>query len=210
MPAMTRIAPILLALWLAACSRQTEPDSRSEAGASSTLPAAAAVQPSGEPATDAAVAQLVSRYTSLKDCKLVEGPEDEDWSISRCPGLGGFTVMLNYGDAREDIELKQGGKSFAELHLPLIGGGGFNALGDTIEWRGSGEGAAFVPAMLIVRSHVIRDPEHPDRQTPLLYVYDLAQRCIVGAVEPAAGQNEAARTIADGPRRACLNGGGGA
>lgn len=199
---MKRITPVLLALTLAACSREAEPDPQVEASAA---PVQTPVPEATVPAQDAAAARLVSRYTSLKDCKVVEAPQDEDWSISRCPGPNGYGLKLNYGDAREDLELLKDGKSLAELNLSLAAGGGFNAVGDTVEWRGTGEGSAFVPAALIVRNHAIRDSEHPDRQTALLMVYDIGQRCIVAIIEPGAGQNEAARAAADGPRRACLN-----
>lgn len=145
-----------------------------------------------------------SRYTSLKACKVIEDGGGEDWSVSRCAGLGGFTLMVNYGDARDDLELHKPHEQPVLLGLTYLSGGGFNTLGDTIEWRGPGAGANFAPTALIVRNSAVQDPEHPERPTALLVVVDLVQACVVAQVKPQSGQNEAARAIADGPRRKCL------
>ncbi len=194
---MIRIVPLILALALAACSRSEEPGPDPAPAAT----AAASASPAG---AEAATPQ--SRYTSLKDCKLVDSHEGEDWSVSRCPGLGGYALMLNYGDARDDLALRMAGRKDEELGLPNLAGGGFNTLGDTIEWRGSVADGGFVPAALIVRNSAVRSPEQPDKPTSLLVVIDLAQACAVAQVKPGAGQNDRARAVADGPRQSCLNG----
>lgn len=196
---MTRIALPLLALALAACSGSEEPTSGSTSGTADPTTGASAAP--SEPGAELAVP--ISRYTSLKDCKLVELKVDEDWSVSRCPGLGGYTLVLNYGDARESLTLLKNGKTHAELRLWLRGGGGFNAIGQTVEWRGAGAGAGFVPHFLILRNIVYRNPEQPERKAELLEVFDLAQKCSVASIEPQPGQNEAARAIADGLPRTC-------
>ena len=146
----------------------------------------------------------VSKYTSLKNCKVVEDGGGEDWSTSRCPGLGGYTLQLNYFDARESLDVLRGGKVIGEMKLWLRGGGGFNALGDTVEWRGTMEGGVFVPRALIVRNNVIRDSGQPEKSTGVLEVIDLKRGCMAGSIEPQAGQNEAARAIADAPPVDCF------
>lgn len=196
-----RFAPVLVFLLVSACSSQQpaapEPEPSAEAAASA-LPQAS---------EDAASATgIVSRYTSLKDCKLVDSQEGEDWSVSRCPGLGGYALVLNYGDARDDLALRKAGRKDLVLGLPNLAGGGFNTLGDTIEWRGSAAGGGFVPVALIVRNSAVRGPEQPEQPTSLLVVIDLAQGCAVAQVKPGTGQNERARAVADGPRQSCLDG----
>jgi hypothetical protein len=199
-PIRTAIAAI--ALLLAACSGESDPDPVSSdappgASAATQAPAPPTTEPAGGP---------ISQYTSLKDCKVEELREDEDWSVSRCAGPGGFGLMVDYGDARDDLRLiKPGGKP-AELGLLQLNGGGFNALGDAVEWRGQGEGAAFAPHALIVRNNAVENPERPEQPTALLVVIDLKQACAVAQVRPQSGQNEAARRIADGPRPPCLKG----
>ena len=163
--------------------------------------ATASAAPSPSPPLDAQ-----SLYTSFKTCKVVKSGESvgEDWSISRCAGLGGYDLFLSYDDARDDLTLLHKGSPPTELGLFGLSGGGFSSLGDTAEWRGNGSGIGFAPTALIVRHVVSENSDKAERQTSKLLVVDLAQRCVVGQVRPQAGQNEAARAIADGPRRKCL------
>ncbi len=198
---MNRIAAAL-SLLLAACSGQSEPTT---AGTDSPAATAATTEAFDKPAT-APASGPVSRYTSLKDCKLEELREDEDWSVSRCAGPGGFTLMVDYGDARDDLRVVRPGGKPIELGLLQLNGGGFNSLGDAVEWRGTGAGAAFKPTALIVRNNAVESPERPEQPTGFLVVIDLAQACAMAQIRPSAGQNEAARRIADGPKQPCLKG----
>lgn len=201
---MNRIAPLfsILPLLLTACSGSDAPvptasDAAIAMAASSEALPAPAPTAAGGPS---------SRYTSLKDCKVEQLREDEDWSVSRCSGPGGYSLMVDYGDARDDLRLIQSGAKPVELGLLALNNGGFNSLGDAVEWRGSGAGEAFKPAALIVRNNAVENPERPERPTALLVVIDLAQGCVVAQVRPRPSQNEAARKIADGPRQHCLKG----
>lgn len=196
---MTRFVVSLLVLTLAACSeRASDQPLHPEQVQPSEAPAMA-------PASQAAV-KLVSQYTSLKDCKIEELREDEDWSVSRCAGPAGYSLIVEYGDARDDLRLvRPGGKPIA-LGLLQLSGGGFNSLGDAVEWRGTGTAAQFVPTALIVRNNAVESPERPDQPTGFLVVIDLVQGCAVAQVRPVAWQNAAARTIADGPKQPCLKG----
>lgn len=200
---MNRIAATALALLLAACSKSEPP-----APAASASDAGVAIASSGaSDASDAAAATVagpVSQYTRLGQCKLVETGKDEDWSDSSCQGPGGYRLILAYGDARDDLQVVRPGQKPAELGLPYLAGGGFNTLGDTVEWRGTGEGAGFRPTALIVRNSTVQDPERPEHPTALLVVIDLARACAIAQVKPGPGQNEQARALADGARQPCL------
>jgi hypothetical protein len=202
--AMNRIIPAISfpLLLLVACSGQSDP---APAGSDATAAVAEASEALPPPATDP-VGGPASRYTSLKDCKVEELREDEDWSVSRCAGPGGYTLMVDYGDARDDLRLVRPGGKPVELGLLSLNGGGFNSLGDAVEWRGTGTEAAFKPTMLIVRNNAVESPERPEQPTALLVVIDLKQGCAVAQIRPTAGQNETARKIADGPRQPCLKG----
>lgn len=199
---MNRIATTLSLLLLAACSDQSEPEP-----APTDAPAAnVATSEAPDPPASTSADGRASQYTSLGDCKVVELREDEDWSVSRCTGPGGYGLFVDYGDARDDLRLIKPGTQPVELGLLALSNGGFNSLGDAVEWRGSGAGEAFKPAALIVRNNAVENPERPERPTALLVVIDLAQGCVVAQVRPRSGQNEAARAIADGPRQPCLKG----
>lgn len=196
------LLPLLL---LAACSGgDKDPEAPAATDGASPAVSEDAAAASSDSADAAGAAGRTSRYTSLKDCKVVDDGGGEDWSVSRCEGLGGFTVVINYGDARDDLELQYPQRQPVALGLPYLAGGGFNTLGDTVEWRGSGAGTAFAPTALIVRNSTVQNPERPDRPTALLAVIDLKQECVVAQVRPGPGQNEQARAIADGPVRKCL------
>lgn len=198
---MTRFAALPLLLALAACSREAAPDAGPDKGTGPVQ--AGPAQPEPAPAQPS-TADRASRYTSLKGCKVVDDGGGEDWSVSRCEGPGGYGLQVNYFDARDSLSLLRDGRVAAELKLWLRGGGGFNSIGDTVEWRGAMQAGRFVPRALIVRNHVFRDPGQPDRSTGVLEVIDLDRGCLIGSLEPQFGQNEAARAIADGPQRPCL------
>jgi hypothetical protein len=189
------ILAVLLAL--AACGKPTEHEP-----VEPTDGAAAATAPATETATSTAAAAPASRYTSLKQCKVTRSAPAEDWSESRCDGVGGWALQLDYGDLRETVQLLRAGRPPLDLNLGALTGGAFNSVGDAIEWRAPGVGQP--PAALILRNSVSEDVNQPERLTAYLVVADLAQGCVVANVRPSADQNAAARAVADGPRRACL------
>lgn len=201
---MNRLCLIPLLL-LAACSKEGDPAPAATDPAGPVTDAASALpSDAAETAAPKASAATVSRYTSFKSCTLVEEGDGEDWSVSRCEGMGGFDLQIDYGDARDDLVLLRGGRKPAKLGLIALGTGGFNTLADTAEWRGTEGPAGFKPARLIVRNNVSEDPVNAEKVTSILMVIDLEQACVIAQVRPKAGQNEAARSIADGPPRPCL------
>jgi hypothetical protein len=199
---MIRLALSLsLVPMLAACSERAAkaPDAAGTSTTAAAVPSEAV--PVVSPSAPAGAAR-VSRYTSLKDCKVTESNEEEDWSISACPGIGIWKIQRDYGDAREYLRVARADRSVPPKQVAM-GYSGFNSLGETLEWRGTGEGREFAPNALILRNFVSEDPEHSERTTALLMVIDLQQACTIGQVRPGPGQNEAARAIADAPRRSC-------
>src|SRR3546814_14517751 len=84
--------------------------------------------------SDLGDAARVSRYTSLSDCKLIrERPEEAGFAESRCPGVGGYALRLIDADARQNLLVERPGGDNASLRLSELGGGGFSALGKTVE-----------------------------------------------------------------------------
>lgn len=190
--------PILVAV--SACGQPAGHDDReSPAAPAPAAPVPAAVAPTAPPDTP-----RTSRFTSLKSCATVRSEPDEDWAELRCPALAGYSLTLNYADARDDLEVTAPGRPAFQIGLSALRGGGFNALGETAEWRGTDAGGKFVPDALIVRNRAHDKPDTPDRATSYLAVIDLAQGCAVAMVVPGANQNQSARALADGPRQPCL------
>lgn len=196
MKRIANLAIVALAVLGACTAKEPQPQPTGEAaaaGPATTLPTAAAEG-----------AGIVSRYTSLKECTVIKARPDEDWSTSRCKGEGDYDLIVNYADARDALDVVKEGRKIVELKLYLRGGGGFNALGDTVEWRGTMAGDRFDPSILIVRNKVHRSPDQPTRTADLLEVVDLKRGCSVASIEPQPGQNEAARALADGGGAPCL------
>lgn len=198
---MRRPVPFLLLL-LAACSKGTEqPAAPAPSQVASSMPGEDAASATPEIPTGPA-----SRYTSFKDCELVKSGagQGEDWSLSRCKGLGGYDLQIDYGDARDELVLRRAGRPSANIGLFALDSGHFNSLAETAEWRGLAGPQGFAPKRLIVRNNVSEDSAQPHRQTSILVVIDLDLACAIAQVRPGKDQNLAARAIADGPPRACL------
>ncbi|GHD20028.1 hypothetical protein ACFOEZ_12380 [Tianweitania populi] len=140
-----------------------------------------------------------SRYTNLKECRLVESQEDEGgYSLSSCAGHGGYKLDVVDADARENIFVITPKGQKQSLQLPSRMGGGFSSLGDTIEWRGRVEGGTLHPTAMIARYRV-EDPSGPGRPTSYLLVISLPGKpCLAAEIAPGPNQNERARAAADG------------
>ncbi len=98
-------------------------------------------------------------YTMLSDCETVrEETEEGQYLEQECPGLGGYGVISTVGDLRANLQLAPPGGTPTSLDLSQIGGGGFSALGETLEWRGPA-GKPLAPNSLIMRYNVVENPE---------------------------------------------------
>lgn len=198
-------ALVATSLVLTACGSERDPDASPTTSAQT-----AAASPTPSPtvsaaASPAAASHRLSRYSKLDGCAtLEENAEEAGYVLQRCPGLAGYGLLVTESDLRQNITVVSpgGGKQSLDL-IEAVGSGGFNHLGQTVEWRGEERGGAFRPDVLIVRFTVSENPEAADDQTSYLIVASLAggKPCVVGSVRPGAQQNEKARAIADGPLR---------
>jgi hypothetical protein len=101
--------------------------------------AAAAFGLLGPAVSPAAAQEFSSRYssTAVKKCKLVDrAPKDEgNWSVWQCAGVGGYVVRITEDDLRHNVSV---GRTFKEAEDAAVAKHqfpGFNAIGDTLEWR---------------------------------------------------------------------------
>ena len=133
-----------------------------------------------------------SAYTRIADCETIERFEESGGAVQRCPGYDGVPLYVSRGDLRYDVDA---GVRNGAFETP----GGFNALGETVEWRLRGGR----PVAVIVRYEV----EGPggtaaERRSDLAVVKvggEGAPGCLVGYVPADAepDQNTAARRLAD-------------
>ena len=126
-----------------------------------------------------------SDYTSLKapSCKPVEGD-----STQRCDGVAGYALETN---GRSLAVIAPDGRR-SEIDLSKLAAKATSyRLGEKAEWRSPAPGH---PTALIVR--VNRDLAVARIEYPA---------CPVAVVAPQPGQNEKARTIADGKLPGCLS-----
>lgn len=192
---MARLVPALaLLVILPACGSQPTTEAESDAGDRGPE-GAAAIPPA-----------RISRFTRLKssDCKVLEEERGEGpYVLLGCPGSGAYGLLLAASDARENLMLQSPGRTGKDqavsLDLSRIGSGGFSRLGETAEWRGPADGV-FKPDSLIVRFHVVENPDTPAKETGYLLAFALrdGKPCLVAKVAPGAGQNETARRAVDG------------
>lgn len=179
-----RYAPAL-ALVLAACSSGEDE------------PAAPTPSPSASAEASSAPGRAF-RYTRLDDCKVLESTSEEGgYYLAECPGEGGYKLRVSESDLRQSVTVIAPDGAGTDLDLARHTGGGFSSLGETAEWRGAGEGAAFVPDSLIVRHEVVTNPEGTATTSYLVIARLTPTPCVTARLEPGPEQNARARNLAD-------------
>lgn len=156
---------------------------------------------------DAGDAPEAGHYTSLapSDCRLIDIDEEAGGSTSICPGMGGYQLRVQDGDARMSIDVIAPDGRRHPLDLWTVASGAFSSLGPRAEWRFAGKDGA--PSALIVRFEAYEFPEQPERTTSYLLIARLAGKdtCLTARIAPGPGQNLAAREAADrAANAACL------
>jgi hypothetical protein len=142
-----------------------------------------------------------SVYTSLSGCKMVKTGkgQGEDWSVMACRGFAGYSLQLEYGDARESITVFTPNKKKHQLELWQVISSGFSSVGKKAEWRVTTKNGKQVPHALIVRFEASENPEDSSKITSYLVVAKITPQniCAVEKIAPGATQNEEARRAAD-------------
>lgn len=159
-----------------------------------------------QPAIAVSASDISSAYTKVdfeKGCTTFAAPEDGegDWANSTCDGYKGYPALVYYGDARESWYY--GFPKSGDLAPRWESFGGFNAAGDTIEWRIMTEYGLTRPFATIRRWFVSRADDSA-KQDEVLVVTRVGQPgeadgCVIGYVMATGnpGANEQAREMAD-------------
>ena len=142
-----------------------------------------------------------SAYTDLvlDRCKaLVEPNPDEpggDFMISRCPGLGDYTVLFKEGDLRQSLHYGFLNKSIVDHAFESFGS--FNNMNPKIEWRVGDDGRPYAA----IQRFFVGDAENQGQVLAISRVGqpDDEEGCPVGYVDALANKdaNALAREVAD-------------
>ena len=151
-------------------------------------------------AVTVAAQALQSVYTDFKSCKTIERDDaSAGYELDQCEGVGGYKLLLESGDDRQNITVVKPDGSKHDLLFGQIGGGGFSGVGEKAEWRVKRQNGHLVPVALIVRFNVSTDPSDSTKITSYLTITKITPQevCRVGEIEPSPAANEEARRAAD-------------
>lgn len=142
-----------------------------------------------------------SAYTSLEqsDCVLLQENAEMAWSLSECPALAGYRVLVEDSDGRQSLSLVDPHGKPHDLDFANTVTEAFNTLGGKLEWRYERGPHGIAPLALIVRVNIMGDD---DRARSFLAVIRIGeQTCVIDRIEPEADQNIKARAVADDRER---------
>ncbi len=146
-----------------------------------------------------AAAEITSAYTDfdLKKCVRVSaetsGEDGESSGVFECPGYGDYVVTFAEGDLRSFVSFGTESGDHCSFRQTF---GGFNSVGNKIEWRLKDS----KPFAVIQRWTVSYDSEDANKTRSWLVVTKIEadESCHMAYVEGALpGANEKARIIAD-------------
>jgi hypothetical protein len=155
-------------------------------------------------AAQASAQAVQSVYSDLSEakCKVVKSgdeSEGESSSVSRCPGIAGYNLLVLDGDSRQSVTIVRPNGTEHPLDLWHTVSGAFSTVGQRAEWRVRRRGDKDEPFALIVRFTHNALPDNPDKKISTLVVAKITTDavCVTDAIPPAPDANERARKAAD-------------
>ncbi|PLW76301.1 hypothetical protein [Cohaesibacter celericrescens] len=149
-------------------------------------------------------AEISYQYSKLDEgsCMSLIVNEEEGYSEQVCKGVDGIAVFVAEGDLRMSVAYRN--QAATDRYFTF---GGFNRVGDVVEWRLSDEEGYAKPYATILRWYVsVGEPK--DKQALVVSKIADDDFCIAGFVDASANKNanELARSIADGVARSFVCG----
>jgi len=140
-----------------------------------------------------------SIYTNLsgRDCRLLGVNKEGAKSAQRCPGVGGFRLLVLDDDGRQSVSLVSAqGRKFDLAFWDTVTRN-FSSLGSKAEWLVARDGAQIRPTALIVRVSALEDSES-NRVTSYLTITKITrdQICVVAKIRRSATASVEARGLA--------------
>jgi hypothetical protein len=144
----------------------------------------------------------VSVYTDLSGaaCSLVKEDKETGSSVHKCPGVGGFELLVADDDARMSVSVIAPDHQNYPLNYWDVITPSFSHLGNKAEWRVIRERGKLRPIALIVR--VVASDQSDvlaPKQIPYLAVAKISSEkvCVTQKIGPVKRANERAREAAD-------------
>jgi hypothetical protein len=146
--------------------------------------------------------------TDGRGCRLLSEDEETGDRTTRCPGVGGFSVLILESDDRASITLINPAGRELPLDFWGVAVPSFSTLGSQIEWRRITSRGKQVPIGMIVQLDTV---DQTDAANPKPISFFLAAKitensaCVTAKIplqEP--GAYALARTSADDPNRGCF------
>lgn len=154
--------------------------------------------------------QITSIYTDLSgnNCKIIKEDRETGSSVRRCPGVGGFHLLIADDDSRMSISVVTPDRKEHPLDYWNVITRSFSSLGNKAEWRVIKHQEKIAPIALIVRVNAY---EHGDLASPKNKSYlavakiTAGEICVTRKIGPTVNANEQARRAADhSAKQLCL------
>lgn len=145
---------------------------------------------------------ITSVYTDLSgnQCNLLKMDKETGSSSRKCPGVGGFHLLVLDDDARASISVVGPDKKEYPLDYWNVITRSFSSLGKKAEWRVVKRKGRVIPVALVVRVYASEQEnlESP-RKTSYLAIAKITPEkvCVIDKIDASMDANERARQVAD-------------
>lgn len=154
--------------------------------------------------------QVRSIYTDLSGskCKTLKEDSVTGSRIQKCPGIGGFYLLVADDDSRMSISVVAPGGTEYPLEYWNVITKSFSSLGTKAEWRVVKRGNTYTPIGMIVR---VNSTDQSDLNAPKRKSYLAITKitrediCVTDKIDSTANANQQARRAADSSaNKTCL------
>lgn len=146
-------------------------------------------------------ASIDSVYTDLssKRCKTTQVDAETAFSVQKCTGVAGYSLLVQNTDARQSVSVMTPDGQLHSLKYPQVISAAFSRLGEKAEWRVEKREGKVLPIALIMRVYAYENPNSPNERTPYVAVAKITAEkiCVTNRLEGGAKANEEARRAAD-------------
>jgi hypothetical protein len=155
-------------------------------------------------------ATLTTEYTPTtgRACVTISSNHEIGDTVTRCPGVAGFSLLVLNSDDRASISIVTDDKTTLPLDFWDVVTPTFSTLGPKVEWQMESMKGKKRPVAIIVRVHTV-DQTDVEAPRPLSFLVVAAVRndtaCLIGKIPAAqAAANESARALAKARSGKCL------